>query len=119
MALLIVFTVISALATYELAKLKYFDSIMASSAVGICSYLICNTLGAPDSSLVLYGASFVGMTSSEVINRKQILISALIYFFIFSQLKVFFEGHGGLLGMSAFIAVTFLNLFSRKLNMAS
>ena len=114
MAYLIFFTVISALATYELSRLKHIGPIIASTIIGILSYIICLYFNTTESSYILYGASFVGMSSSYVLSRREIIICSLIFLFVFYILSKFLDGHGGLLGMSAFVSVVFLSLFKRR-----
>ncbi|PIK16646.1 hypothetical protein [Halobacteriovorax sp. JY17] len=99
-----IFAVVASIATYELSKIEKIGAIRASSILGIFIYF----LGLQFSTLdieVLFGATFVGMCSSNRINRFELVLATSIYLFALSTLSRYFTGFGGLLGMSSFIGV--------------
>ncbi|WP_372652312.1 hypothetical protein [Halobacteriovorax sp.] len=106
-----IFTILTSLVTYEFSKLRYVGAIRASSIVGICIYFICLEFESLEPSL-LFGGTFVGMCSSNRINRLELVLATLVYFFALSFLKSYFNGVGGLLGMSSFIGVSSVLLLS-------
>ncbi|MHA7944545.1 hypothetical protein ACJOV8_015820 [Formosa sp. 3Alg 14/1] len=52
------------------------------------------------------GASFVGMVSSKaIIHYRWLIIAGIIFSIIYINKSMFFQGYGGALGTSAFIAL--------------
>ncbi len=96
--------ILSSYITYEFAKLRYIGAIRASSIIGILIYILSKQFETLD-PVILFGATFVGMCSSNRVNRLELILSTLMYLLALSYLKNHFNGFGGLLGMSSFIGV--------------
>ncbi|WP_417335592.1 hypothetical protein [Halobacteriovorax marinus] len=99
-----VYSLFASLLTYELSKVRFIGPIRSSSLVGILIYLVSLYLDFLNSS-ILFGATFVGMCSSNKVNRIELVIATIIYLFAFSVMERYFSGVGGLLGMSSFVGV--------------
>lgn len=84
-------------------------SALLSLVVGLIFYCFPNWLS-PDLSkhipLVVIGASFIGMVSSErLANMLGIVIAGLLFGLIYVHTSRYFDGYGGALGTAACIAV--------------
>lgn len=106
-----ILTIISSLVTYELSKLPLIGAIRSSALIGILIFII-DKYAYPLDSTLLFGATFVGMCSSNRLSRLEVLIASLIYFITLYYLKSYFHGVGGLLGMSSFVGVCFVFILS-------
>jgi hypothetical protein len=53
--------------------------------------------------------SFIGMTSTEVLNKYSYYFTAPIFLLILPNLEVYINNIGGLLGFSAFVAVVLMS----------
>lgn len=82
----------------------------ASSLVGLLGYLVLS-----DSLLIagFFGASFVGMSSKEKVGKINLVISSVVFAIVFLLFTPLLEGHGGALGVSAFICVVFTMLVAK------
>jgi hypothetical protein len=104
---------LSAIVTFFLHVECKLGSVKASSLVGVLIglfVLIFPNLLSPfltrNLPLVCFGASFVGMASSEVLSSYLLIgFSGLVFTVIFFNMSSFFYGFGGGLGSAACIAV--------------
>ncbi|MGK0367337.1 MAG: hypothetical protein ACI9QD_000471 [Thermoproteota archaeon] len=112
-----VFAIVSALLVYKLSQYKNFGSVNASTLVTLLSYPIIYMISAKHAPLYLsliFGASFVGMSSNKVINTVEVIFSALIFSMLFIYFIPLLNGLGGALGLSAFLSV-YLTVLVKKL----
>ncbi len=109
------------LLTYSLIKHLSMNAVRASSLVSLISFLILFGLSKlfvfdiEYISLLVFGASFVGMCSHEVVKSYQVMLSALLFVLIYVVFSPYFGGVGGALGFSAFVSIGFMHLASRCL----
>lgn len=95
--------------TYVLNERLKLRPVLASSTIGLIGALLllnenvdfCITLVS-----VIYGASFVGMTSKNIlVNEGEIALAGMVYGLIFCYNATQFCGVGGKLGVTAFVSV--------------
>jgi len=104
---------LSAIVTFFLQVDCKLGAVKASALVGVLIglfVLIFPNLLSPfltrNLPLVCFGASFVGMVSSEVLSSYLLVgFSGLVFTIIFFNMSSFFYGFGGGLGSAACIAV--------------
>lgn len=76
--------------------------ILASAVLGFLGFLI---LKQEVLAQAFYAGTFAGMTSLSILSKKQIVLSGFITGFFFIVGSNFFNGFGGKLGTTAFLAV--------------
>lgn len=117
--MIIIISILTSLLSYYIGqKLDVIrGSIIATLAVGSVSYLFF-PLTIDTNLFIIYGASFIGMTSDSVHCYRKIIISSIIYSFIFQSLAMSLPKVGGSLGFMAFISVSvtyMLSLFAQSI----
>ena len=103
--MIIIYSLVFSFTTYELAKIKTIGAIRASCLVGLASILITDHHFIDVEASFLFGATFIGMSSAKRFSRVRLIVAASLYPYIYPFLQQYFAGVGGLLGMSAFLAV--------------
>lgn len=88
--------------------------VRASCIVTLIGYGLFVLLDLTQFQFVLFGASFVGMSSHLRLKRWQLLFAAIIFVLFYSNLAHYFSGMGGTLGLMAFISVALINLVNIK-----
>ena len=87
--------------------------IIAPAILGFLGFFIFNI----ELSQVFYAGTFAGMTSSLILSRKQVILSGLFTGVFFILGISLFNGFGGKLGTTAFLAVIFTYTLSKiKIN---
>jgi hypothetical protein len=105
-------SLVAALLTFELGKLSFIGPIRASAGLTLLVHIdlaLINSFTAIDVetfAAAFFGASFVGMASSERFNHLQIALAGFLFALLFTYILPWFAGIGGLLGFSAFLAVS-------------
>ncbi|MEJ6950847.1 hypothetical protein [Natronospora cellulosivora (SeqCode)] len=107
--ILLFYAIGGAMLTYILSIRFNYSSVFSSSIVGLLASLILpifyGDLG-NQLALMVFCASFVGMSSEEVLeNEFYVLITSLYTGIIFILTSPYFGGLGGKLGMTAFVSV--------------
>ena len=103
---------LASVVTYDFSRVKGIGAIRSSSIVGVFIYLVSLKFEFIDAK-VLFGATFVGMCSSDRLNRIEVILATSIYLLALSFLESYFVGFGGLLGMSSFIGVVAIFILSK------
>ena len=103
--MIIVYSCIFSFLTYELAKKKSIGAIRSSCLIGLFAFFLTEYNVINMNASFLFGATFIGMSSAKRISRVRLVIAAALYPYIYPYLQGYFIGVGGLLGMSAFLAV--------------
>lgn len=103
-------SMLTALLTFKLAKRESFGSIRASCLVSLLgvALLQLNSFEHSFFSSLIFGASFVGMSSPKVFNNIHISLSSLIFGLTYLWVTPLLVGHGGSLGLSAFLSCFFV-----------
>ena len=108
MVLIFFVAVTALLLTQKLASLNRIGVIRSSCLVTLIGAALC-FLFAGENSLylkVVFGASFIGMTTLEFLQSKvSILLSAVVFTFLFTYFYPLLPFQGGALGLSAFLCV--------------
>lgn len=92
-------------------------SVLCTIILSLCVYLLF-PIKSDLYFYVLFGASFVGMTSKDVLNYRWIIWGSIIYSVFFQVLLKYLPQVGGQLGFMAFLSVCFtylLKLILRKI----
>lgn len=103
----------SALTTY----LGHRISIVLSSIVATLVLCIFSNYFFPlqeDLQAIIYGSSFVGMTSLVTLKRHHIIFGSILFVVIFSQIERLDLNLGGTQGFSAFLSIVILTLIFKK-----
>ncbi|MGB1205195.1 MAG: hypothetical protein ACPG5B_06085 [Chitinophagales bacterium] len=105
----IVGTILTFYVSEQLKQGAVRASALLSLIVGLFFYCfpeILNTYLTKNIPLTFIGASFVGMISSKKMTNYGLLtLSGIIFSIIYINQSIFFDGYGGALGTSAFIAL--------------
>ena len=112
-----VIAIITSLLTFNLSKKLNFNPVRSSSLVtllGLGIMQLCAGQQIFEVAAIIFGSSFVGMSSFVKFNSKDIIIASCLFVFIYIFSKTVLTGLGGSLGFSAFCAVTIL-FFSTSL----
>jgi hypothetical protein len=101
---------VAALLTQELSIWRRFGSVRASAIVSLMFSLVLYIKPPHDMLLIMpavaMGASFVAMSSRNVIpNRKWMAIAAVIFSIVFILTSPSLDGYGGVLGTGACVSV--------------
>ena len=106
--ILILFTVFLTqwVSTYFKVSPVFSSGFITLIFLGLCQLLLPNTLIVEHSlEALIFGASFIGMSSKKVFREPHILVSSLIYLLVFHIFTPLLPKIGGALGLSAFVAV--------------
>ena len=100
---------IGTVATYFLNATLDFNPMMSSGIVGLLGVLFLSE----ELSVVLYTASFAGMSSSaDLTNYSMVILAGLLVGIIFLLVQSVFNGSGGKLGtIAAFSVLLTLEIF--------
>lgn len=63
---------------------------------------------------IIYGSSFVGMTSLAILKRHHIIFGSVVFVIIFIQIEKLGLNLGGTQGFSAFLSVMIMILIFKK-----
>ncbi|WP_412463213.1 hypothetical protein [Halobacteriovorax sp. RT-2-6] len=113
-------SLIGALSTFHLSRLKTFGAIRASALLTIIAYAILY-LTVPNyemMAVIFFGSTFVGMSCPTKMHNYTIVIGSVFFALFFQYLVPHLKGYGGALGISAFLSVLVIQLvlyFGRKL----
>lgn len=88
-------------AVYYLGNKKDTGFIRASSGVTLFVVLAFSFRDFQEYEALIFGASFVGMSSKKVLSWFGILTSSLIFTMLFFFLETYYQGFGGTLGTTA------------------
>lgn len=107
--IIIIASIIASLLTYFLNARMKLGPVLASSIIGLIGSLlflnIYYSLG-PTLATVIFGSSFVGMTSRNKFSSEGfILLAGTLFGLIFIYNSTYFGGVGGRLGATAFVSV--------------
>ena len=102
---------------------KKMGAIRASSgltlvSIGLLTLLPPEMIETDMYANLVFGASFVGMSSPKTWTIAKICMAGLVYSVYFLVLAPYFPGHGGTLGMLAFISCVATVSFSSFLGIA-
>jgi len=106
----------SSLATFRLSRKFKNDSVFTSGGVTLAMILICS-LFVSDEVLIylgklIFGASFVGMSSKDHFSIKAILVASLFFYLVFIFIYPMTPYQAGALGFSAFMSCLLSKLIS-------
>lgn len=112
----ILVALITVLVTFEFGSYPKIGVIRASAGLTLLALIDLNLINyfyAIDIDYfmaVIFGASFVGMSSKKRFTYLDMSWAALIYGILFLYFLPLLEGLGGALGLSAFISVVIIHL---------
>ena len=113
-----VIAIITSLLTFNLSKKLNFNPVRSSSLVtllGLGIMQLCAGQQIFEAAAIIFGSSFVGMSSSVKFSNRDIIIASCFFIFIYLFSKTRLAVLGGSLGFSAFCAIAILYFFERKL----
>jgi hypothetical protein len=100
-----------------------FGAIKSSSVVSLLSLGILELLSISVSldysffANLIFGASFVGMSSSHNTTNKQIFLAGLCYVSLFLIFSDILKAHGGTLGLFAFLSCYMVSMLFKNIPM--
>ncbi len=128
--LLIIVSIIGAVSTYTVSVGLKAGPIKASAIlslfVAIIVAIIPKTISwyslVENMPVVFMGASFIGMSITEIMpNKSQIALAGLVFGLIFINEGIFFKGYGGGLGtvacLSVLITIGVIKLLSKNVSL--
>lgn len=105
----IIFAFFGVIVTYLLAHQLNISAVIASSFIGVLGYYLF-----PKNSVAIYCGSFAGMVSSYLFNYYEVGFISIVCGVLFVFLKPVYNGYGGKLGSTAFIATMFVAIVLEK-----
>ena len=113
-------SILATFSTIELTERTKLNNIQSSAIITIVLSLLLqflfknNQALSYEYSLIAFGASFVGMTHYHKLKKKFIFASAVLFVITFEVLRIYTPPIGGLLGLSAFVAVAISYIIQSK-----
>lgn len=107
----ILISIVSSVLTFRLIKRPEISPTRASSFISLIGFGILYGISKIYSfdfyyfSILLFGASFVGMCSHKVVSQLEVFIGACLFGVLYIFLMPVFEGLGGALGFCAFLSL--------------
>lgn len=113
-------SILATFSTIELTERTKLNNIQSSAIITIVFSLLLQFLFKSNQalsyeySLIAFGASFVGMTHYHKLKKVFIFASAVLFVITFEVLRIYTPPIGGLLGLSAFVAVAISYIIQSK-----
>ncbi|MDC1175457.1 hypothetical protein OAT67_08665 [Bacteriovoracaceae bacterium] len=113
-------SILATFSTIELTERTKLNNIQSSAIITIVISLLLQLLFKSNQalsyeySLIAFGASFVGMTHYHKLKKIFIFASAVLFVITFEVLRIYTPPIGGLLGLSAFVAVAISYIIQSK-----
>ena len=113
-------SILATFSTIELTERTKLNNIQSSAIITIVISLLLQLLFKSNQalsyeySLIAFGASFVGMTHYHKLKKIYIFASAVLFVITFEVLRIYTPPIGGLLGLSAFVAVAISYIIQSK-----
>lgn len=107
--MILIVSLFTALSTFKLSHYPRVGVIRASSLVTLAFFLLLKFVQSYTSFdldfylALVFGATFVGMSSSDRVGLLGVALGSIVYSVIFFYLVPLLEGFGGALGLSAFL----------------
>lgn len=110
----IIIVIFAAIATFHISRIKKIGAVRASSLLTLIFSLFLFSFLEKEITIqiipLFYGGTFLGMSCHKRYHFLDILISALIFSFLFEYLIPHLGGMGGALGLSAFLSILIISL---------
>lgn len=107
-------SLISSLITYYLINKKNWCSVRASAVVTLLlSLLVLRLPNVENLQLLIFGASFIGMSLSQRFNYLDIIFASIIFSLSYHYFIQNTPPVGGVLGFCAFISLLIISLFKK------
>jgi hypothetical protein len=116
-----IFSLSASLLTYFAINAKDMNAVRSSALVTLMLSLVaCLFPNVLELQMIIFGASFVGMSLSQKFNYLDIFIATLIFILLLPYIAMYSPNVGGVLGFSAFcslLIIRFLKILYMKIYM--
>lgn len=108
----IIISLIGLFLTREISN-KLKDAILGSIISTLLLLVLLYLFKLSYYSNIVFGISFIGMTSTKVLRGLPYYLTAPTFILLLSNLQIYFDKVGGLLGFSAFCSVCIMTMTDR------